>query len=135
MSMKDKNKEVIKVLEENKLTNIYSPEQQIVKTLEDEKKELAAGMKESRHQEYVRKEMANIRAEGKMKEEGVTDTHKIIKEAEKRVAESAKDIAVGKRIKAKELSEPLKDLLREKTESEKMQEQLEPLPYCPMSDE
>ena len=135
MSMKDKNKEVIKVLEENKLTNIYSPEQQIVKTLEDEKEELAAGMKESRHQEYVRKEMANIRAEGKMKEEGVTDTHKIIKEAEKRVAESAKDIAVGKRIKAKELSEPLKDLLREKTESEKMQEQLEPLPYCPMSDE
>ena len=135
MSMKDKNKEVIKVLEENKLNNIYSPEQQIVKTLEDEKEELAAGMKESRHQEYVRKEMANIRAEGKMKEEGVTDTHKIIKEAEKRVAESAKDIAVGKRIKAKELSEPLKDLLREKTESEKMQEQLEPLPYCPMSDE
>ena len=135
MSMKDKNKEVIKVLEENKLTNIYSPEQQIVKTLEDEKEELAAGMKESRHQEYVRKEMANIRAEGKMKEESVTDTHKIIKEAEKRVAESAKDIAVGKRIKAKELSEPLKDLLREKTESEKMQEQLEPLPYCPMSDE
>ena len=135
MSMKDKNKEVIKVLEENKLTNIYSPEQQIVKTLEDEKEELAAGMKESRHQEYVRKEMANIRAEGKMKEEGVTDTHKIIKEAEKRVAESAKDIAVGKRIKAKELSEPLKDLLRDKTESEKMQEELEPLPYCPMSDE
>ena len=126
---------MIKILEENKLTNIYSPEQQIIKTLEDEKKELEASMKSSRHQEYVRKEMDKIREEGKMPELTVSDTHAIIKEAEKRVAEPAKDVAVGKRIKAKELSEPLKDLLREKTESEKMQEQLEPLPYCPMSDE
>ena len=133
--MKDKNKEVIKILEENKLTNIYSPEQQIIKTLEDEKKELEASMKSSRHQEYVRKEMDKIREEGKMPELTVSDTHAIIKEAEKRVAEPAKDVAVGKRIKAKELSEPLKDLLRDKTESEKMQEELDPLPYCPMSDE
>ena len=27
--MKDKNKEAIKILEENKLTNVYSPEDQI----------------------------------------------------------------------------------------------------------
>ena len=131
----NKKKETIKILEENQLTNIYSPSQQMRKTLEQEKEELAAGMKESRHQEYVRKEMDKIREEGKMPELTVSDTHAIIKEAEKRVAEPAKDVAVGKRIKAKELSEPLKDLLREKTESEKMQEQLEPLPYCPMSDE
>jgi hypothetical protein len=38
----------------------------------------------SRHQEYVRKEMDKIRAEG-WKEECTTDTHKIIREAERRV--------------------------------------------------
>ena len=94
---KDKNKEVIKILENNKLTNIYSPEDQIimeikkvkgkVETLESQKEELESSMKSSRNQEYVRKEMDKIRAEGKMKEECVSDTHKIINEAEKRVKE------------------------------------------------
>ena len=52
--------------------------------------------------------MDKIRAEGKMKEESVSDTHAIIKEAEKRV----------------------------KTPSEKMQEELEPIPdLCPITDE
>ena len=110
--MKDKTKEVRKILEENKLTNIYSPEQQITKTLEDEKEELEASMKSSRHQEYVRKEMDKIRKEGKMPELTLSDTHAIIKEAERRVRGIPKQ-----------------------TESEKMQEELEPLPYCPMSDE
>ena len=68
----------------------------------------------------------------------------------------SKDIAIGERIKVKNLSKPIKDFLeetkkdqeildiglkmsrlhkKERTESEKMQEELEPLPWCPMSDE
>ena len=88
--VKEKNKEVIKILEDNKLTNIYPPHQQMklnlekAKTLEEEKAELESSMKSSRQQEYVRKEMDKIRAEG-WKEESTTDTHKIIKEAERRV--------------------------------------------------
>ena len=92
--VKDKTKEVIKILEDNKLTNIYTPEDQIkmnikgkkVETLESQKQELLDSMNSSRHQEYVRKEMDKIRAEG-WKEESTTDTHKIIKEAERRVKE------------------------------------------------
>ena len=91
--IKQKTIDVIKILEDNKLTNIYSPEDQIkmqlnkkVETLESQKEELALGMKESRHQEYVRKEMDKIRAEG-WQENSVSDTHKIIKEAERRVKE------------------------------------------------
>ena len=86
----NKKEEIIKILEENKLTNIYSPEQQIIKTLEDEKKELEASMKSSRHQEYVRKEMDKIREEGKMQELTVSDTHAIIKEAVERVKDVGK---------------------------------------------
>ncbi len=88
--VKEKNKEAIKILEDNKLTNIYPPYQQLklnlekAKTLEEEKAELESSMKSSRQQEYVRKEMDKIRAEG-WKEESTTDTHKIIKEAERRV--------------------------------------------------
>ena len=91
--IKQKTKDVIKILEDNKLTNIYSPEDQIkmqlnkkVETLESQKEELALGMKESRHQEYVRKEMNKIRAEG-WQENSVSDIHKIIKAAERRVKE------------------------------------------------
>ena len=87
----NKKKETIKILEENQLTNIYSPSQQMRKTLEQEKEELAAGMKESRHHEYVRKEMDKSREEGKMPELTVSDTHAIIKEAERRVKENAED--------------------------------------------
>ena len=68
----------------------------------------------------------------------------------------SKDIAIGERIKVQNLSKPIKDFLeetekdqkildiglkmsrqhkKERTESEKMQEELEPLPWCPMSDE
>ena len=80
---------------------------------QEQKEELAEDLKQSRQQEYVRKEMDKIRAEG-WKEESTTDTHKIIYEAEKRVAEEAKDNAVGERIKAENLSEPIKDLLKVK---------------------
>ena len=65
--IKKKTKEVIKILEDNKLTNIYSPEDQIkmqlnkkVETLESQKQELLDSMVSSRHQEYVRKEMDKI---------------------------------------------------------------------------
>ena len=58
-----------------------------IETLESQKQELEDSMNSSRHQEYVRKEMDKIRAEGVMKEESVSDTHKIIKEAERRVKE------------------------------------------------
>ena len=68
---------------------LTTPEEQIVlklnkakiETLESQKQELEDSMNSSRHQEYVRKEMDKIRAEG-WKEESTTDTHKIIKEAE-----------------------------------------------------
>ena len=84
---------------------------------------------------------------------------------EKKIATlvQSKDIAIGERIKVENLSKPIKDFLeettreqkeldesmkeafrqrderkkreQEKTESERMQEELEPLPWCPMSDE
>ena len=91
--IKQKTKDVIKILEDNKLTNIYSPEDQIkmqlnkkVETLESQKQELLDSMESSRHQEYVRKEMDKIRAEG-WQENSVSDTHKIVTEAERRVKE------------------------------------------------
>ena len=57
-----------------------------MKTLEKEKQELEASMISSRHQEYVRKEMDKIRAEWKpWIEKDVTDTHKVVYEAERRV--------------------------------------------------
>ena len=62
-----------------------------VQTLEEQKTELEEDLKQSRQQEDVRKEMDKIRAEGKMKEECTTDTHKIIYEAEKRVGKKKKD--------------------------------------------
>ena len=55
-------------------------------TLEEQTAELEASMKESDRGTLVQKEMMKIRKEGKMKENCVTDTHKIIYEAEKRVA-------------------------------------------------
>ena len=55
-----------------------------IETLESQKQDLEDSMVSSRHQEYVRKEMDKIRAEG-WQENSVSDTHKIIKEAERRV--------------------------------------------------
>jgi len=88
-------KEVLKILEKNKISNFTTPEDQImmklktakVETLESQKKELEDSLVQSRHQEYIRIEMDKIRKEGKMKEECTTDTHKIINEAERRVKE------------------------------------------------
>ena len=56
------------------------------KTLEDEKQELEAGMAESLYQDKIRREMDKIREEWKpWIEKDVTDTHKVIYEAERRV--------------------------------------------------
>ena len=92
--MAHSKKEVLKILEKNKISNFTTPEDQImmklktakVETLESQKQELLDSMESSRHQEYVRKEMDKIRAEG-WQENSVSDTHKIIKEAERRVKE------------------------------------------------
>ena len=60
-------------------------------TLEEQKAELEASMEESDHGTMVQREMMKIRKEGKMKENCVADTHKIIYEAEKRVGKKKKD--------------------------------------------
>ena len=60
-------------------------------TLEEQKAELEASMEESDHGTMVQREMMKIRKEGKMEENCVTDTHKIIYEAEKRVGKKKKD--------------------------------------------
>jgi len=64
-----------------------------VQTLEEQKQELEDSLVQSRHQEYVRIEMDKIRKEWKakgLKEKGVTDVHKIVHEAERRVSQMAK---------------------------------------------
>jgi hypothetical protein len=69
----------------NKWTLAKEPK---VQTLEEEKEEWDFCMEEADHQTMVRREMVRIRKEWKAKgwkEEGVTDTHKVIYEAEKRV--------------------------------------------------
>ena len=62
-----------------------------VETLESQKEELDSSMDSSDHGTMVQREMMKIRKEGKMKENCVTDTHKIIYEAEKRVGKKKKD--------------------------------------------
>ena len=94
-----------------------------IETLESQKEELEDSMNASDHQTMVRREIDKIKEEWKpWKEKSTTDTHKVIYEAEKRVAKmSKKDIYKY-------------DKEKEQTESEKMQEELEPLPWRPMSD-
>ena len=94
-----------------------------IETLESQKEELEDSMNASDYQTMVRREMVKIREEWKpWEEKSLTDTHKVIYEAEKRVAKmSKKDIYKYEK--------------KVKTESEKMQEELEPLPLCPMADD
>ena len=55
-------------------------------TLEDQKQELEDSLVQSLHQEKIRIEMDKIRKEWEpWKENSVTDTHKVIYEAERRV--------------------------------------------------
>jgi len=62
-----------------------------VETLESQKEELGSSMDSSDYGTMVQREMMKIRKEGKMKENCVTDTHKIIYEAEKRAGKKKKD--------------------------------------------
>ena len=56
------------------------------KTLEDENKELEDSLVESLYQDKIRREMDKIREEWKpWIENSVTDTHKVIYEAERRI--------------------------------------------------
>jgi len=50
-----------------------------VETLESQKEELGSSMDSSDHGTMVQREMMKISKEGKMKENCVTDTHKIIR--------------------------------------------------------
>ena len=62
------------------------PKQDKEQTLEEQKQELEDSMVASRHQEYIRIEMNKIREEWKpWVEKDVTDTHKVIYKAERRV--------------------------------------------------
>ena len=57
-----------------------------MKTFEDEKQELEESEAESLYQDKIRREMDKIREEWKpWVENSVTDTHKVIYEAERRV--------------------------------------------------
>ena len=57
-----------------------------MKTLEDEKQELEDSLVESLYQDKIRREMDKIREEWKpWIENSVTDTHKVIYEAERRI--------------------------------------------------
>ena len=60
-------------------------------TLESQKEELGSSMDTSDHGTMDQREMMKIRKEGKIKENCVIDTHKIIYEAEKRVGKKKKD--------------------------------------------
>ena len=91
--MTHKKSEVLRILEGTTITNFFAKvsncfmkttDKDFLEHAKKEQEELESSMKSSRHQEYVRKEMDKIRAEG-WKEESTTDTHKIIKEAERRV--------------------------------------------------
>ena len=62
-----------------------------VETLESQKEELSSSMDSSDYGTLVQREMMKIRKERMMKENCVTDTHKIIYEAEKRVGKKKKD--------------------------------------------
>ena len=105
------------------MTNTVIHVQSKIETLESQKEELEDSMNASDYQTMVRREMVKIREEWKpWEEKSLTDTHKVIYEAEKRVAKMGK----------KDIYKYEKKV---KTESEKMQEDLEPLPLCPMADD
>ena len=118
---KEYKKEVLKILEKNKITNFHSPEDQIrlalqkseseklqdelepishpafgrkepkPMTLEQEKEEWDLCMDEADYQTMLRREMVKIREEWKpWVEKDVTDTYKVIYEAEKRVKKYGK---------------------------------------------
>ena len=70
-----------------------APKRTTPQTLEEEKEEWDFCMDEADHQTMLRREMARIRKEWKAKgwkEKEVTDTHKVVYEAERRIKEFGK---------------------------------------------
>ena len=66
------------------------PKEVKVETLESQKEDLEASMDASDYGTMICREMEKIRKEGKIKESSVTDTHKVIYEAERRVKKMGK---------------------------------------------
>ena len=66
------------------------PKEDTVETLESQQDELAWSMDASDYGTMICREMEKIRKEGKIKENSVTDTHKVIYEAERRVKKMGK---------------------------------------------
>ena len=70
-----------------------APKRTTPQTLEEEKEEWDFCMDQADHDTMLRREMARIRKEWKAKgwkEKGVTDTHKVVYEAERRIKEFGK---------------------------------------------
>ena len=111
-----KKKEVVKILEENKLTNITPMD--FKEAADKEQKELDESMKESFRQ----------RDERKAKEDNLKEMAKQWPEYTLEELKEEQALAdYAEKFKIKDKVEP--------SVSEKMQEELEPLPFCPMADD
>ena len=78
------------IKKEEHLHPAMKPKEVKVETLESQKEELEWSMDASDYGTMITREMEKIRKEGKIKENSVTDTHKVIYEAEKRVKKMGK---------------------------------------------
>jgi len=81
-SMKDKNKEIIKILEENKLTNIYSPEDKILMEIDNLDKQVE--MKFDKQIDHT-----------KVDDRGPLDLTRQIEETDKRIKELDNSLSIA----------------------------------------
>tara|TARA_B110001454_G_scaffold130783_1_gene121865 strand:+ start:834 stop:1259 length:426 start_codon:yes stop_codon:yes gene_type:complete len=82
-SMKDKNKEIIKILEENKLTNIYSPEDKILMEIDNLDKQQVE-MKFDKQIDHT-----------KVDDRGPLDLTRQIEETDKRIKELDNSLSIA----------------------------------------
>jgi len=124
-----KKKEVVKILEENKLTNITPMD--FKEAVDKEQKELDESMKESFRQRDERKKKE------KLAYQRTSGSVSFIEEGEFIMCSKCLDNTPHKPAWGicQRCGTQYTTSLKVKTESEKMQEELEPLPYCPMSNE
>ena len=139
-----KKKEVVKILEENKLTNIYPTttnnvvgERIKVDDLSEPVKDfLEVAQKEQRELDESMKESFRQRDERKAKEYNLGNVD-FLKEGKYIMCSKCLDNTPH--IPAwgicQRCGTQYTTSLKVKTESEKMQEELEPLPFCPMADD
>ena len=80
--MKDKNKEIIKILEENKLTNIYSPEDKILMEIDNLDKQVE--MKFDKQIDHT-----------KVDDRGPLDLTRQIEETDKRIKELDNSLSIA----------------------------------------